>query len=197
MAVAILLEALTLIGTIVTSYIYEGKSLLKLGRENYKIRFGEFENYNKDLEQNLFPPFCKEKRPYKFYLECILFLIPGVNLLCSHIKGNKRYKTIVYNLSKKRIIVPMTMDEVDTYQNSEKPLEKIHYILFNSMESYKPYEIDLEGLDTCVDSIGVTEISEEVEKEAYERDISYIEALLSLEESYEPPKQKKLKKSSK
>lgn len=195
MIVAILIEMVTFISAIATSYIYEGKALLKLGEENYRIRIGKLESYDKDLEQNLFPPLYKEKKNLNFYLDFILSFIPGLNILCSHIKGKKRYKNIVDDLMNKGIIIPMTEEEIIAYTNSENVLEKIYYLVFEAMDSSKSTDADLENVGNVID-LEEVEISEEIKKEAYERDISYMEAMISFESTEEKPKQKKKRKNT-
>lgn len=146
----LIIELLSCIGTGAISFIYEGKALLSLGKENYKIKLGCFEEGQEEFEKRFFPVISKKVSKFRFYSDYIIFMIPGINLIYSLIKGMKKNKNIVESLKSKDLITLMSEEEIKEYNSIKDVGTKMDFILFNSIDTYKaPDDKILDNIEKC------------------------------------------------
>lgn len=199
----IIIELLSCLSTIVTSFLYEGKVLLLLGKENYKIKLGHFKEYNEELKSSFFPVMSENVSTLKLYIDYIIFLIPGINLIYSIFKGNKKCKNIIDTLKSKDIITSMNDVEKQNYNNIKNVSEKINFILYNSMDSYKKPNIEVLNIINEWESYEKNESYSQIasdlkdyykiKDECYEKDVSYLVSMFDFQNEKEENKVKKLK----
>lgn len=184
--------------------MYEGKSLLLLGQEKYKIKLGCLKEYDEVLKSIFFPTINKNTNKLKFYIDYLIFLIPIVNFVYSLVKGNIKCDNIIKILKSKDIITPMNEEENAFYNEIENKIEKINFVLFNSMDSYTKDEVKLVNNTKENSYYQVNEYKNEIEddltecylprKEQYQKDISYLVSMFDFHGEKEENKVKKLKR---
>lgn len=187
--VVLILELTTCICSYCVSLLYENKALLVLGEENYKIRLGKFKKYDKHSKKFFFPT-LSEKNKCKFYKDYILFFVPGINIVYSFITGMKKCNTIINDLKKENIIVQMNEEEKEKYECLEGSLDKISFVMFNSMDSYKSNDMVLDSVRNC-ESLN-DDYKNQIEKDLsdyyaiqedwYKNDVSYVVSLFGFSE---------------
>ena len=200
----LIIELLSCLSTITISFLYEGKALLLLGKENYKIKLGHFKEYNEELKISFFPVMSENVSTLKLYIDYIIFLIPGINLIYSIFKGNKKCNNIIETLKSKDIIISMNDAEKQNYNNIKNVHKKINFILFNSMDSYKKPDTEVLNIinewDSCEKNECYSQIAADlkdyykIKNECYEKDVSHLVSILSLQDKEEKIKVKKLKR---
>ena len=199
----IILELLSCLITMIVSFVYESKGLLRLGKENYKIRLGKFEQYDEKMKCNFFPVMYSKINKLRFCIDYFIFLIPGLNIIYSLLEGNKKYNNIIDELLSKDIVILMNDEENQEYSNLKSIFEKINFTLFNSMDSYSKPSVNLiNNIDEsfscekeCYNQIA-NDLNEyyKIKEESYEKDVSYLTSIFEFEEDKEEVKIKKLKK---
>ena len=200
--VLIILELLSCLITMTISFVYEGKGLLRLGKENYKIRLGKFEQYDEKMKCNFFPIMYSKINKLRLYIDYFIFLIPGFNIIYSLLEGNKKYNNIIDELLSKDIIVLMNDEENQEYSNLKSIFEKINFTLFNSMDSYSKPSVNLINTINesflCEKGESYNQIANDlneyykIKEESYEKDVSYLTSIFEFEEDKEEVKVKKI-----
>lgn len=196
----IIIELLSCLSAFISSFLYEGKALLLLGNNNYKIKLGCLEEFNDVLLTSFFPIIKQNSKKLLLYMDYFIFMIPIVNFFYSLVRGNKKCNTIIQILESKNIIIPMTDREKHLYNEMKNKMDKIHFILFNSMDTYKVDPVN----DTINNnSYPMNDCSNQTEKsleycsimeEKYQKDSSYLVSMFDFKEKKEENKVKRLKR---
>lgn len=199
----IIIELLSCLSAISTSFLYEGKALLLLGQEKYKIKLGCLKEYNEVLKSSFFPIMNKNANKLRFYIDYLIFLIPVVNFVYSLVKGNIKCNNIIKILKSKDIIIAMNEEEKDFYNEIENKIEMINFVLFNSMDSYKKGEWKLVNNTKENSSYQTNEYNNQIEndltecysprEEQHQKDVSYLVSMFEFQNEKEENKVKKLK----
>ncbi len=193
----IIIELLSCLSTVTTSFLYEGRTLLLLGQENYKIKLGKLKECNEELQSNFFPTMNEDADKVRFYVDYFIFFIPIVNFVYSLFKGNIKYSEAIKNLKSKDIIIPMNEREKCFYNEIENKMEKISFVLFDSMDSYETDEVDnIKENKSCQlnENNNQVVIDNLTRKKQHQKDVSYLVSMLDFQDENAKNKVKTLRR---
>lgn len=188
---------LTCLISLIITLTYEGKSILLLGKNNYKVQLGSFKNFDEEIKQNFFPPLTNNIKKTRYMKSYIIFFIPIINIIYAIIKGNKKYNDVITRLNEKNIIVKMNDKEIKEYSEINSKASKISFVLFNSIHSYKKSNITLvkDSNEYKLEnnnkvSFALIDYYKNKEK-IYEKDIDYLTEMFNFKKEEEKIKQLK------
>lgn len=165
--------------------------------DHKKIKLGKLKECNEELQSNFFPTMNEDADKVRFYVDYFIFFIPIVNFVYSLFKGNIKYSEAIKNLKSKDIIIPMNERKKFFYNEIENKMEKINFVLFDSIDSYETDEVDnIKENKSCQlnENNNQGRIDNLTRKKQHQRDVSYLVSMFDFQDENAKNKVKGLRR---
>ncbi len=144
-------ELATVIGSVAIILNAGFDSILEISKNGYKIDksvLDEFKNQQKKQKSNL----------AKRFINTVLLLLPGINLIDANVKGNKIKKSVMDDPEIKKAIVPMTEKEKEQYAKMKSKLEKLEFTAITTIKEDEEEFFGFVGKRPIVVDYGLTSL---------------------------------------